>query len=281
MTRHVGRRARLVELIASNPSMSIGCALLSVIALSAVAAPLISVHDPLLIPRGGARQPPSIDHWFGTDQLGRDVFARVMYGARTSLGVGVGAALLATSIGVPIGALAGYRRGWVDALLTRLTEMFLVFPAVLIASLLIVVLGRGSATIAIVLGLVGWPLIARVSRGAVMQVVAEEWVDAARAVGCSETRNLFVHVLPHAIAPVAVVCVLFVSTAILGEATLSYLAIGTVEPSASWGLMIAGGQSALHSAPHVVIFPALALVVTIGSLMLMAEGLRQSLGVDR
>lgn len=258
----------------NDKSAIAGVVMFLILLLAALLAPLIATHDPLAIPPGEARLPPSAEHWFGTDQLGRDVFARVIYAGRISLAVGIGAATLATVVGVVVGLVSGYRRGWVDWLLTGITDVFFVFPAVLLASALAISLGRGVDTMVIVLGLAGWPMIARVCRNAVLEAKEQEWVEVARATGCSTARILVHHIAPRIAGQVAVMTTLYVAIAILGEATLSFLAVGITEPTPSWGLMIAGGRSLLGPAPHIVVFPAIALFLTVVSMMLISDAVR-------
>lgn len=261
--------------------VAIGGVMLAAIVGIAVCAPLVATYDPGFIPRGEARLSPSWNHWFGTDEIGRDVFSRVVYGARSSLLVGFGATAIAGAIGIVVGAVAGYRGGVIDSLLMRLTDMFLIFPAVLLASALTLVLGRGVGTLVIVLGIVGWPVIARVTRATVTEVSQQGWVEAAIAIGCSEYRVLTRHVLPHALAPIVAVTILYVATAILGEATLSFLAIGITDPTPSWGSMIAGGRRTLATDPHIVLFPIAALFLTVSALLTLASGSRSMLGDRR
>jgi peptide/nickel transport system permease protein len=251
------------------------------VAVLAVLAPWVTTQDPSFIPFGNANLRPSLEHWLGTDQLGRDEFARVVYGARTSLAIGFAAALLAGVLGVAVGAAAGFVGGWVDDVCMRFTDMFLVFPAVLLAGALTVVLGGDAPTVALALALVGWPVIARVTRSTVRQVSSEEWIEGARAIGCSEWRVLWRHVMPHVAGPIAVLVLSYVATAILGETALSFLGIGVQEPTASWGLMIAEGRRFLATTPHLVLVPSIALFVTVLCLFGVAEGLRSALGVRR
>ncbi|MBW3651654.1 MAG: ABC transporter permease, partial [Actinobacteria bacterium] len=241
----------------------VGLAVIAVLVLAALLAPLLSPYPPNAIDTAASRQPPSSAHWFGTDLLGRDLFTRVLYGAQTSLQVGIIAVLIATSIGVTAGAVAGYFGGKVDTLIMRVTDVFLAFPYLLLAIAVIVAVGRGKGTVIAVIGFLGWMAIARLFRSSVLSVKEAEYVEAARVVGCSDLRIIVRHILPNAIQPVVVYATIFVGTAVLAEAALSFLGAGIVEPTAAWGLMVADGRRFLFTSPHMLFFPGAAIFVTV------------------
>ena len=258
----------------------IGLAVVVIMILAALLAPYITFYGKDVIPTGAAahyRQGPTAAHWFGTDQEGRDLYTRTIFAARVSLRVGFLAALIATVIGVIAGAMAGYYRGLIDNLVMRVTDIFLAFPYILAAIVIIIVVGRGEFAVAVVLGLLGWQPIARVLRSSILQVKESEYVEAARAMGCRDQRIIIRHILPNAIQPVVVYATIFIGTAILSEAVLSYLGIGINEPTAAWGLMIAEGSGLLAISPHLLFFPALFLFLTVMAFVFIGDGLRDAI----
>lgn len=261
----------------ANKLAVFGLAVIILLVILAVFAPLIATHDPAAVDPANARQPPSAEHWFGTDQVGRDLFSRVVYGARVSLRVGILAVALATAIGVIAGGVAGYYRGAVDGLVMRTTDVLLAFPYILAAIAIISVIGPGERTVILVLGLLGWLAIARVLRGSILQVTSLEYVDAARALGASDLRILIRHVLPNSIQPVIVYSTLFVGAAVLSEAALSYLGLGVQEPTPAWGLMVAQGRRFLVTSPHMLFFPGAAIFVIVTAFVFVGDGLRDAL----
>ncbi len=258
-----------------------GIAMIGVLSLIALFAPLLASHSPYAVPDGQQRLAPSASHWFGTDQIGRDEFARIVYGARTSLSVGIGTAVSSGVIGLLVGVAAGWRGGRIDALLMRLTEIFLVIPGLLIAAALVVVIGRSVTSVVVVLAIAGWPVIARIARAEVVRVKTEGFVEAAHISGASSMRIIRVHVVPHVLPVVSTVVVTSVGVAILAESSLSFLNIGVKEPTASWGLMIASGRNFLTSSPHLILFPAGAVFVTVLAFVLTGSALRAVLGLVR
>ncbi|MGH9149212.1 MAG: ABC transporter permease, partial [Acidimicrobiales bacterium] len=212
----VGRRFRRNRLAVG------GAVALGVVLAGAFLAPLLARHDPTTTSTA-FYQAPSAEHWFGTDNAGRDLFARVLYGARVSLRVGLGSTLVALAIGVGAGTAAGYFGRGVDALVMRATDVFLSFPPLLLAFAFVAATGQGEGTVVLVLGLAGWATMARVLRASIQTVMTTDYVAAARAMGCPDRRVIARHVLPNAIQPLLVVATIFAGTAILGEAALSFL----------------------------------------------------------
>ena len=255
----------------------VGMLIIAIEVAAAVLAPLITFSDPADVHPAASRVPPSVDHWFGTDLLGRDLYSRVVYGARISLEVGIVAVLIALAIGLVAGAVAGYFGGVVDGLVMRVTDIFLAFPYILAAIVIITAIGRGKTAVIIVLGLLGWMPIARLFRASVLQVKETEYVEAARAMGAGDFRILTRHILPNAVQPVVVYATIFVGTAVLSEAALSFLGVGISEPTAAWGLMVAQGKDFLFSSPHLLFFPGAAIFLTVMAFVFVGDGLRDAL----
>jgi ABC-type dipeptide/oligopeptide/nickel transport system permease subunit len=228
---------------------------------------------------GSDKLPPSTEHPFGTDVLGRDILSRVIYGARVSLSVGILAVSISILIGLTMGAIAAYYGGLFDSIIMRLADVFFAFPYILFAVALIAVLGKGYINVFIAIGILGWPSIARVFRSSILTVKENEYVDAARAVGASDLRILFRHILPNSVAPIIVYGTMSIGGAILTEAALSFLGMGVQPPTPSWGGMLEAARGFMFSAPHMMIFPGLAILSTVLAFVLMGDGLRDALDV--
>ena len=223
--------------------------------------------------------PPSAEHPFGTDTLGRDILVRVIYGARVSLSVGVMATAISTIIGLVMGALAGFYGGIWDTIIMRLADIFLAFPYVLFVVSLIAVLGRSLTNVFVAIGILGWPSIARVFRSAILTVKENDYVDAARAMGASDARIITRHIFPNSVASIVVYATMNIGGAILTESSLSFLGMGVVPPTPSWGSMIQDGQAYLQTAPWMMIMPGLAILSTVLAFTLLGDGLRDALDV--
>ena len=264
-----------------NKTAVLGLAIFCVIVAVAIAAQWIADYDTVVIKINIAErlQPPGARHWFGTDELGRDILARVIYGARISLAVGVIATAISVFLGLIMGALAAYYGGVWDSLVMRLTDVFLAFPYILFAIALMAVLGRGFLNIFIAIGLLGWPTIARVFRSSILQVKQNEYVDAARALGAGDFRIMTRHIMPNALAPIIVYATMSIGGAILTEAAMSFLGMGILPPTPAWGLMLSEGRGYIYNAPHLMIFPGLAILTTVLAFVLLGDGLRDALDV--
>lgn len=226
-----------------------------------------------------SRLPPSAEHPFGTDSLGRDVLVRVIYGARVSLSVGLLATAISTVIGLIMGALAAYYGGIWDTIIMRLADIFLAFPYTLFVIVMLAVIGQGIQNVFIAIGVLGWPSIARVFRSAILSVKENDYVDAARSMGASDFRIIARHIFPNSVASIVVYATMNIGGAILTEAALSYLGMGVTAPNPSWGIMIQDGQQYLATQPWLMLMPGLAILTTVLAFTLLGDGLRDALDV--
>lgn len=255
----------------------VGLVFILVLIVVALLAPVIATH-PYSELSADARQPPSGDHYFGTDRIGRDVFSRVVYGARISLKIGVLATSLSIAIGLVLGAVAGYVGGIVDTLVMRVTDMFLAIPYIVLAIAIATLFGRSENSIILVLGLTGWLAITRIVRASFLSLKQLEYVEAARALGFSNTRIMFRHILPNALQPIIVYGTISVGSVILSEAALSFLGVGPQPPTPAWGLMVSdAGGAALATGPHMLFFPGAAIFSTVLAFVFVGDGLRDAL----
>lgn len=245
--------------------------------LVAVLGPLFPLADPTLTSWSAIRQPPSAMHWLGTDELGRDIFSRMIYGAGASLQAGVVSVLIAVALGLPLGMFAGYFGGWTDQAIARITDALLAMPFLILAIALAAFLGPSLNNAMIAIGLSAMPIFIRLTRGQVMSVKTEEYVDAARAIGLSHLRIMIRYILPNIFAPVLVQATLTIATAIIAEASLSFLGLGQQPPAPSWGSMLATAKNFLTQAPHMAVWPGLAIFMVVMGFNLLGDGLRDAL----
>lgn len=273
----ISTRGEIWRRFRRNKLAVVGLMMITLMVLAAVLAPLVTFYEPSILNTADSRQGPSKAHWFGTDLLGRDLYTRIVYGARVSLRVGIFATMIAAGLGLFAGAVSGYYGGKVDALVMRSTDIFLAFPYILAAIVVISVLGRGEGTVILVLGLLGWMSIARIFRSSILQIKETEYIQAARAMGCSDARIILRHILPNSIQPVIVIATIFVGTAVLSEAALSFLGVGITEPTPAWGLMVADGRRFLFTSPHLLFFPGMAIFLTVMAFVFVGDGLRDAL----
>jgi peptide/nickel transport system permease protein len=273
---HSPTRAALRQLKRSRLALP-GLAIVLVFVACGVFAPLIAPYDPYKNDLMNVLMPPSAGHWFGTDELGRDLFSRVIYGARISLMEGVFSVGLAMTVGVPIGIVSGYIGGRTDAVIMRLIDVLLAFPGVLLAIVIISVLGPGLTNAIIAVAVYTIPIFARLSRGSTLVVKDEPYVEAARAAGLSDLRILARHIFPNISATLFVMMTLRVAISILTAASLSFLGLGAQAPLPEWGAMLSNARNAMLIAPHVALFPGLAIILLVFGLNLFQDGLRQVL----
>jgi ABC-type dipeptide/oligopeptide/nickel transport system permease subunit len=270
-----GRAAMLRRLLASSGAV-LGLLFLSVVAVLSVVAPLLGL-DPLAQDLVASLEGPGAEHWFGTDELGRDLFARAVFGARTSLTTAAGAVAIAGAIGVPVGLVAGFFGGWRDAVLMRLVDVLLALPGILFAMAMIAVLGRSQLAALVAVGITGIPGFARITRAQVLSLRQRDFVTAVEAMGATATYSMFRTVLPNAWSPILVQAVVLSSVAILLEAALAFLGVGIPPPTPSWGEMLRTGKSYLYEAPTYAVLPGLVLTLTILSLDTIGRALAQVL----
>jgi len=243
----------------------------------ALVGPALTPHDPLALDMDARLGPPSLQHPFGTDDFGRDVLSRVLSGASVSLKVGVIAVSISMIIGTLLGAISGYYGRWVDEVIMRLMDVLFAFPAILLAIAILAALGPGISNAMIAIGIVYTPIFARITRGSVLTVRQEVYVDAAESIGCRDSRILFRHILPNVVAPIIVETTLSLAFAILAEAALSFLGLGTQPPDPSWGRMLSESRAYIQDAPWLGIFPGLAIMVTVMGFNFLGDGLRDAL----
>jgi peptide/nickel transport system permease protein len=265
----------LREFLKHSAPGRVGFALTLLLVLIALTAPLISRYDPVSQNLPARLAPPSAAHWMGTDELGRDVYTRIIYGTRVSMLVSVSVVFGAGIIGLAIGALAGYFGGWFDRLTNVvLINAFLSFPGILLAIAFAAFLGPGISKVILALVVTGWAGYARLARAQVLQAKELEYVLAARSLGASHSRIIVRHLLPNILQPVLVQATVGMAGAILAESTLSFLGVGVLAPMPSWGAMLNDARGHLFDAPHLVIFPALAVMTAVLAFNLLGDSLR-------
>ncbi len=255
----------------------VGLVIIVTFILLAVFAPFVAPYDPTAQSWSAVRKAPSMAHWFGTDELGRDVLARVIYGAQASLLAGVISVAIALTVGVPLGLIAGYMGGFVDALLSRMTDAMLACPFLILAIALAAFLGPSLGNAMIAIGVTATPIFVRLTRGQVMTVKVEDYVEAARAIGNPRWRIALVHILPNILPALLIQATLSIATAIIAEASLSFLGLGQQPPAPSWGSMLNSAQRFLVQAPWMAVWPGLAIFLTVLSFNLVGDGLRDAL----
>lgn len=256
-----------------------GIGIVAGLVLVAAAAPLLGRVDPNAIDLRNALQAPSTSHWFGTDAQGRDVWSRLLYGARVSLIVGLASQTLSLALGVFLGLVAGYRGQWTDEIIMRLADVTLVFPSLLLLIAMAAAFTPSLTVVCIVIGVVGWAGMARLVRGQVLVVRELDYVQAMRAIGAGGTRIVWRHILPNVIAPVVIAATLGIAGAIMAEAALSFLGLGVQPPTASWGAMIADGRdlSQLRNAPWTSLAPGIAIGIAVLGFNILGDALRDAL----
>lgn len=256
----------------------VALAVLALIALAALLAPLLATHDPDAQILSDRLQAPSGEHWFGTDDLGRDVFSRMLYAGRISLLAAVQATAIGIALGVPVGLAAGYLRGWVDLVFSRIADAIMSIPALLLALAIVGILEPDLTSAMIAIGVVYAPQFFRLTRSSTLAVREETFIEAARSVGGGSRAIITGHVLPNALSPLVVQISLAMGFAILFEASISFLGLGVQPPDSSWGSMLGRSTRFFEQSPHLVIIPGLAILVTVLAFNVIGDGVRDSLG---
>ncbi len=255
----------------------VGLVIFTVLVIIAIFGPTIAAYDPNDLNVRIRTQAPSLSHPFGTDDRGRDVLSRILYGARVSLKVGLIAVGISATVGTILGAISGYVGGWTDEIVMRITDVMFAFPGILLAIAIVAVLGPSVTNAMIALGIVYTPIFARITRGAAMAIRGEVFVEAARAVGAGPARIIGRHILPNILAPIIVETTLSLAFAILAEAALSFLGLGTPPPDPSWGRMLSEGRDYMQDAWWMGFFPGMAIVLTVIGFNFLGDGLRDAL----
>lgn len=271
------RWRQIARRIVRNRMVLVGLVIIAVVLITALAAPLVATHDPLTQNIRARLAAPSASHYFGTDQLGRDVFSRVVHGARTALTTALWTVVLSGTAGTVLGLISGYFGNRVDNVIMRAMDILMAFPDVLLAIGIMAMLGPSGWNIVIALSLVYTPRFARIVRGQVLSVKQQEFVESARALGASTTRIIREHILPNCFAPLMIQATVTIVYAIRTEATLSFLGLGTPPPNPSWGNILGDGRGFMRQAPWISVFPGLAIVFAILGFNMLGDGLRDIL----
>ncbi|SDC88177.1 MULTISPECIES: nickel transporter permease [unclassified Candidatus Frackibacter] len=269
--KEVGKR------LLKNKTAVFGLGIIVTLIIVAILAPLLAPYRPTETDIISRLKAPSANHWLGTDELGRDILSRLIYGSRISLQVGVISVSIALVFGAILGLIAGYYGGYLDNLIMRIIDIMLAFPSILLAIAIMSILGPQLKNAMIAIGIVNLPRFARIVKSSVLTVKEEEYVEAAKALGANDSRILFKHLLPNCMAPIIVQATLSIATAILEAAGLSFLGLGAQPPTPEWGAMLSAGRTAIQVAPWVVAFPGLAIIITVLGFNLFGDGLRDAL----
>lgn len=269
--------SRAWKKLRSSRSALAGLIIISFFSGLAILAPLLPIADPVATSWSAIRKAPSAAHWLGTDDLGRDILSRMIWGARASLMAGVFSVLIAVGIGVPLGILAGYFGGWVDLVISRITEALLALPFLIMAIALAAFLSPSLTNAMIAIGLSAMPIFVRLTRGQVLAVKQEDYVEGARSVGLGHMDIMLRYILPNVTAPIIVQATLTVATAIIAEASLSFLGLGQQPPAASWGSMLNVAKNFLSQAPWMAMWPGAAIFLVVIGFNLLGDGLRDAL----
>lgn len=255
----------------------IGLVVLTLLAVSAIFADYVAPYHYDEQNLDATFQPPSAEHWFGTDDLGRDIFSRVIYGGRVSLLIGLVSVAISGTVGGMLGAVAGFYGGKVDNIIMRVLDVFLAIPAILLAITIATTLGPGLLNLMIAVGVSSVPSFARMVRASVLSIKEEEFIESARLAGCSDLQIILIHIFPNIMAPIIVQTTLGIALAILSASSLSFIGLGIRPPQPEWGAMLSSGRKYIRDYSHIVVFPGMAIMVTILSLNLLGDGLRDAL----
>lgn len=278
-TKKRSMAAEIWQRLVRNKMAMLGLVILLLLVVGAIFADVIADYNTKVVAQNISErmQGPSAAHWFGTDEFGRDIFARIVHGSRVSLVVGLLSVSISLTIGGTLGAFAGFYGGKVDNVIMRIMDIFLAVPNILLAITIVAALGTNLRNVMLAIGISGIPTFARVVRAAVMGVKDQEFVESARAIGANSVTIIFREILPNCMAPIIVQATLSVASAILSTASLSFIGLGVQPPDPEWGAMLSSGRNYLRDAMHITLFPGLAIVITILALNLLGDGLRDAL----
>ncbi|MDQ0273652.1 peptide/nickel transport system permease protein [Cytobacillus purgationiresistens] len=263
--------------LAKNKAAMVGAFIVIVFSLLAIFAPLLAPYDPTEMQLSKKLETPSSEHWLGTDDKGRDILSRLLYGSRISLTVGILSTLLGALTGIILGVVAGYYGRWVDSLIMRICDVLLAFPGILLALAIVSVLGASTTNVIIAVAFYAIPTFARIVRGSTLTVKKLEYIDAIKAMGARDTRIIIKHILPNVLSPIIVQSTLYIASAIITASALSFLGMGTKPPTPEWGTMLAQGRSYVAQAPHITLFPGLVILLVVVGFNLFGDGLRDAL----
>lgn len=263
--------------LVKNKAAVFGGGIILFFVLITIFAPVLAPYDPSQPDLVNKLQGPSMEHWMGTDDKGRDILSRILYGSRLSMGVGITAVLIGAVFGVTLGLIAGFYGGWIDSIISRILDVMLAFPGILLALAIISALGPSLFNVTFAVGVFSIPLFARIARGSTMEVRKLEYIDAIRSLGANDGIIIFRHVLPNVLSPLIVQGTLRLATAILSAAGLSFLGLGAQPPSPEWGAMLSSGRNFIFSAPYIAIFPGLTIALLVMGCNLFGDGLRDAL----
>jgi len=277
LPREASPAGRALRRLAKRRAAIAGLGVVVFFVVMALAAPWLAPYDPLATSWSAIRKAPSAAHWFGTDEIGRDVLSRVIYGARASLLAGVVSVSIALSLGIPIGLLAGYAGRWTDALISRVTDAMLATPFLILAIALAAFLGPSLTNAMIAIGISATPIFIRLTRAQVLSVKVEDYIEAARAVGNPHRRIAFRHILPNVVPPLIVQTTLAIAAAVIAEASLSFLGLGQQPPAPSWGSMLNTAKNYIDNAPWMAVWPGVSIFLLVLSFNLLGDGLRDAL----
>lgn len=275
--QHLRSGNRAWRKLKANKSAVIGLVIIAFFVSLAMVAPLLPIADPMATSWSAIRKAPSAAHWLGTDDIGRDILSRMIWGARASLMAGVFSVAIAVAIGVPLGLISGYFGGWVDMIISRITEAFLAMPFLIMAIALAAFLGPSLFNAMIAIGLSAMPLFVRLTRGQVLSVKTEEYVEGARSIGLGHYHIIARYILPNVFSPLLVQASLTIATAIIAEASLSFLGLGQQPPAPSWGSMLNVAKNFLSQAPWMAMWPGAAIFLVVIGFNLLGDGLRDAL----
>lgn len=277
MRPRLDRSMALAKKLVKNKMSLVGGIIVLAYLIAAILAPWIAPYDPYEINLVNKLQGPSFDHWMGTDDKGRDILSRIIFGSRLSLTVGVVSVLIGAIVGITLGLISGYYGKWIDSIIMRFIDVLLAFPGILLALAIISALGPDLINVMIAVGIFSIPTFARIVRGSTLSLKKMEYIESIKTLGASDFRIIIAHILPNTTSPIIVQATLRLATAILTAAGLSFLGMGAQPPSPEWGAMLSDGRTFLWSAPHVATFPGLAIALIVISFNLLGDGLRDAL----